>query len=184
MERLKNLDVMNAEIIFRNFAGRATDFNDEGDRNFSVVIPDPEQAIAMQREGWNVQIRPRKAETRAAMKDAAHTFDERIEFLRSRNELDDAIFHLKVVVSYKYPEKAAVGLMKSNISDKPVKLDADTIYILDKADIVNVDLTINPSWWQRSGRSGYTSYLKDMVVTIQESELRAKYAEYYDNDEV
>ena len=39
-ERLADLPVFGAEMIFRNFEGREGDYNRAGDRNFSVVIPD------------------------------------------------------------------------------------------------------------------------------------------------
>ena len=34
------LQVDDARIVYRNFTGAATQFNREGDRNFSLVIPD------------------------------------------------------------------------------------------------------------------------------------------------
>ena len=33
------LQIDDARICFRNFTGKRTDFNNEGDRNFAFVIP-------------------------------------------------------------------------------------------------------------------------------------------------
>ena len=179
----KDLDVLNAEIIFRNFSGRETDYNRAGDRNFSVVIPSVEEAIRLYNAGWNVQIRPKEQATRVEMKTACKTFDERIEWLSSRGELDDALFHLKVSVSYKYPEKQPKIYLVRGDDHKMVRMTESNISTLDKAEIVNIDLTINPSYWSKAGRSGYMAFLKTAYVTIQESEVSMKYRDYYEDGE-
>ena len=182
-ERLNDMEVSNAEIIFRNFSGRATDYNREGDRNFSVVISNPEQAVQMFNMGWNVQIRPKDANTRIEMKNACRTFEERIEFLRQRGELEDALFHLKVTVSYKYDDKAPkVWLYRTAVKKRELMKESN-IGTLDKAEIENIDIVINPSFWQKNGRSGYMAFLKEAHVTIKESSFVEKYKDYYDEDD-
>lgn len=183
-ERLGDLEIAGAEIIFRNFAGRQTDYNREGDRNFSVVIPDPNQAISMYNAGWNVQIRPKDAATRADMKVACRTFEERIAFLQQRGELDDALFHLKVTVSYKYKEKAPKIWIYRNSIRKRELMEESNVSTLDKAEIENIDLVINPSGWSKGDRSGYMAFLKEAHITIKESSFAEKYRDYYDDDDV
>ena len=51
------LQIDDARIIFKNFEGRGDKFNREGDRNFSLLIEDPNTADALKREGWNVKIK-------------------------------------------------------------------------------------------------------------------------------
>ena len=51
------LQIDDAKIIFKNFEGRGDKFNRDGDRNFSLLIEDPNTADALKREGWNVKIK-------------------------------------------------------------------------------------------------------------------------------
>lgn len=183
-ERLSDLEVASAEIIFRNFTGRQTDYNKEGDRNFSVVIPDVNQAIELYNKGWNVQIRPKDATTRQEMKDAAHTFEERIAFLDARGELADALFHIKVNVSFKYPEKAPKIWLYRNSTRKRELMEESNVGTLDKAEIENIDIVINPSGWNKGNRSGYMAFLKEAHVMIKESSFAEKYRDYYEDDDV
>lgn len=183
MERLKNLELGSAEIIFRNFSGRGTDYNKEGDRNFSVVIPDIDLAVSLYELGWNVQIRPKNANTRVEMKASCNTFNDRITFLEQRGELEDAIFHLKVNVSYKYEDKAPKIWLIRGTSNRKELMSESNIGTLDKAELENVDLVINPSGWNKGGRTGYMAFLKEAYITIKESSFAEKYRDYYDEQD-
>lgn len=182
-ERLADLPIFGAEMIFRNFEGREGDYNRAGDRNFSVVIPDIDQAIELYNLGWNVQIRPKEAATRIEMKSACRTFEERVEWLNQRGELQDALFHLKVTVSYKYPEKQPKIYLIEEGMKEMTELKEGNVAILDKAPIINCDLTINPSYWNKGGRNGYMAFLKEAYITIPTSPVTDKYRDYYTKDE-
>ena len=136
-------------IIFRNFVGKEDRFNKEGDRNFSVVLPDDAVAEQMLADGWNVKkLDPREG-----------------------YEEDGVTWYLQVALRFDvFPPR--IVLVTSN---GRTQLSEETVGMLDWADITNVDLIVRPHFWEVNGRSGMKAYVKTMYVTIEEDALEAKY---------
>lgn len=153
-ERIPNISVENARIIFRNFAGKESKFNPQGKRNFCLLI-DEEQAKNLKADGWNVK------------------------YLNPRDPDDLPQPYIQVAVAFEnYPPN--IFLISGG---KKTRLDEDSVSVLDYAEIENVDLIINPSHWEVSGKSGIKAYLKNMYVTIVENEFEKKYRDLEEDDE-
>lgn len=141
------LTIMDARIIFRNFAGQERDYNSEGDRNFSLVLP-PERAEKLLAEGW------------------------RVKQLKPREEGEQGDYHLKVKLNYKKGRPPRVVMITSG---GKTELGADEVAMLDAADIKRVDVVVN-GWWSDMAGGGYSGFLKSLFVTINEDELELLYA--------
>lgn len=152
----KTLNIENAHIMFKNFAGKGDQFNRAGDRNFCVRIDDPDFARKLRNEGWNVKQ------------------------LRPRDEEDEGTYYIQVKVSYRViPPKIYMIAGKSK-----VLLDEDSVNTLDFAEIRNADLIITPYNWEINGKKGVKAYLKTAYITIEQDVFAAKYAEEESPEEV
>lgn len=130
------LQIDDARIIYRNFAGRGDKYNREGDRNFAVVIPDEEMANELSNLGWNVKIKP------------------------PREDGDMPFMFLPVKV--KFNDRGPNVYLKTG--DVQNKLDEESVGLLDNIDIIGVDLDIRPYDWDVNGKEGRTAYLQSIRV--------------------
>jgi hypothetical protein len=150
------LQIDDARIIFKNFEGRGDKFNREGDRNFSLLIEDPNTAEALQREGWNVKIKDGRDE-------------------------DDGPF-MRLPVKVKFTDYGPNVYLISG--GKRVELDEESIGCLDNIDIESVDMDLRPYDWDVNGRTGRTAYLQSMQVVQRIDRFAARYANMTDDDKL
>lgn len=173
MAEKKKLIMENARIFWRNFAGKEKIsqgrlVNPEGNRNFCVAlekeengqrIVDQELTEALVNDGWNVK------------------------YAQPKEEGDPVVPYLQVAVRFdNYPPDVITVT-----SDGRSRLDEDDVKMLDWAEITNVDLIINPSYYNVNGREGVKAYCKTIYVTIEEDPFeKKKYSDipYIDNHHV
>lgn len=141
------LQIDDAKIIFKNFEGRGDKFNRAGDRNFSLLIEDPDTADALVKEGWNVKIKP------------------------GRDEDEEPFMRLPVKV--KFTEYGPNVYLRTG--DRVNKLDEESISCLDDIDIESVNMDIRPYDWEVNGRTGRTAYLQSMEVIQRIDRFSARY---------
>jgi hypothetical protein len=142
----QTVTIEDAQLIFKNFAGKEGQFNAAGNREFSVLL-DPETATRMERDGWN------------------------IKYLKPREEGDEPVPYLPVSVSFKVRPPRIVMMS----STARTQLDEDSCEVLDWADIEKSDLIVTPYEWSVNGKTGIKAYLKSLFVMIAEDDLERKY---------
>lgn len=142
------ISIENAKIGFRNFGGEAGKYNPPGRRNFCVFF-DTETGKVLENDGWNIR------------------------WAKPRNEDDEPTPFLQVTVSYTNPRLLPEVMLIT--SRGKTLLDEDSVEILDRAEILNVDLKIRPYNWDVNNKQGVKAYLSKMFVTIDEDNLEKKY---------
>ena len=151
-ERMNKLVIDNARLIFKNFSGKGDNYNREGDRNFAVIIDDPDAAEDLADAGWNV--RP----------------------LVSKDPDEEPTHYIKVKVSFKV-RAPKVRLLSNH---KQVFLNENTISSLDFAKIEECGVVISPYMWEVNGKRGISAYLDSMYAKIEDDPFADKYADYAD----
>lgn len=143
------LEIEDARIIYRNFAGLASKFNREGDRNFAVIIPNEEICEALIEDGWNVKIKA------------------------PRTEDEDPFRFLPVKI--KFNNRGPGAYVESG--NRVTRLTEETIDMLDEIDISSVSMDLRPYDWEVNGNTGRTAYLQSIKVVQNIDRFGAMYAE-------
>ena len=155
-ENFATINISNARFIFyTNFKGAAGPYNNEGERNFNVILEGDalEQALAY---GMNVKVtKPREGV--------------------------EPVHYVKVNIGYKYRAPIAM-LINSHVKRS---LTEQTIGLLDDYEYENVDIVIRPNRWRRpNGDSGVNAYLQAIYATVVEDPFVSKYYDIPEADDM
>ena len=141
------LQIEDARIIYRNFAGLPSKFNREGDRNFAVIIPSQDICDKLTEDGWNVKIKP------------------------PREEGEEPFMYLPVKVKFNNRGPAIYVVSGKKVN----RLTEDNVDALDEIDILSVDMDLRPYDWEVNGKTGRSAYLSALQVTQNIDRFGAKY---------
>lgn len=150
-----NIVIEDAKLIFKNFSGKVTEYNRNGQKNFCVLLDD-ELASTLEADGWAVKYRkPREDDP---------------------DQYRQPFLPVKVQFGM-YPPTVVMITSKGK-----KRLDESTIGQLDWSRIKTADVQIRPyNFPAIQGRpAGVSAYLKSLYVTIIEDQLDAKYADIPD----
>lgn len=164
------LQIDNARILFKNFRGEGGPFNNEGDRNFSLIISGgmiddgrtparevdaEEMAQILMNEtnrygaGWNIKIKP------------------------PREEGEDPFMHMKVKIS----TKNGCPPIYVNSAGNVRRLDEESMGMIDDIAIRYVNLDIRPYDGEMRGEAFRSAYLDSIEVIQEIDRFTARYAE-------
>lgn len=129
------LEIPNAHIFYRNFAGVEKKYNPAGNRNFCIEIP-KDLAQVLIDEGWNVRIMP------------------------PRSEEDEPIHYIQVNVSYKNVPPN-IWMIAGR---RKTRLNEESVDSLDYAEIRTVDVVINPYNWEPGRVKAYLKTMYVEIV--------------------
>lgn len=149
------LQIDGARITHKNFSGKATMYNREGDRNFSLIIDTIEDAELLRSLGWNVKIK------------------------ESAIAGEPPFMTLKVKVKF-----GGYGPDVYLTSGNSVNLlNEQTVGILDKIAIANIDLDIRPYDTEVNGKPIRSAYLNGADVIQLTDRFADKHAARFGNNE-
>ena len=146
--------IRNARIFKSNFSGKEIPpYNPAGRRNFCVFIDDLKAAEDMERDGWNIR------------------------WLEPRNEGDERKAFVTIAVNFNNrPPKIILVTSRGE-----TRLSEEEVGMLDWAEKEQIDLTINPRYWDDNGKQRVKAYLRTMIVKIYEDDLEREIDQRYSN---
>ena len=153
----ERVTVKDTRFIFRtNFRGERTQYNNRGDREFNIELPD-DLAKDLEGRGWNVKWR------------------------EPREEGDAPIAHIAVRVNFESAYPPRVWLINADTGSRTM-MDEDTIGQIDHLlpdEITSVNVIMNPSHWENNNGSGIKAYCQSMQVYFIPDPFEAEYEAKY-----
>lgn len=146
-DNFASIEIPNAKFIFyTNFKGQAGPYNDEGDRNFNVVL-EGDALRKAEEYGMNVK----------------HT---------KPNADGETLAYVKVKIGYKF--KAPIVMLINSQCKR--QLNESNVGLVDDYEFDHIDMVIRPNRWRRQdGSSGVNAYLQEFYGVVQESSFASKY---------
>ena len=143
-------------IGFKNFAGAEGPYNDKGDRNFAVFLPN-DIAVDLKEKGWNVK------------------FPDATKEVDPERGPREAYLQVKVNFGGVPPKIVMIGRNVDGTEQPPALLSEAECEILDWSRTSNADLELRPYNWTVRGESGVKAYLKSIYVYVDLDPLESKY---------
>lgn len=132
-ERPEPIYIKNSSIVFHNFAGKVSDFNENGYRTVNIALT-PEEAKRYSQLGWNVR--------------------------SYENRDGETTYNIQAYISYRYSEPKILWVhdgIKDYVHEDTVdRLDG----IRFKRGSVRAAITGSP--WTNRGRSGISAYINQL----------------------
>lgn len=138
----------NYRMVYRNFSGRIDEYNERGDRSFSIVIDDPKLADELEAEGWRIKRRP------------------------PRDEDSNEFITLKVFVKYEVRPPKIYIVAPNNVR---TLMDESTVGEIDAAEILDMKLAVVPYRGKNSRDGRFTAYCKTLYVWVEGDEFEDEF---------
>lgn len=144
------LEDVQVKWAWSHFDGRAEGLNQEGDHNFTIILP-KETAEILAEEEW-------------AIKENS-----------GYEEGDPPEYTLKIRISYRY-EAPRVFLLKGT---RKIRADESDLADIKRSTCERIDVIITPSRWVRpNGETGITAYAKELYAKVRQSRFSEMYEDY------
>ncbi len=150
-KKVRNINIEGARLVLKNFQGKPSMYNADGDRNFGVLLTEDE-AERYAADGWNVK-------RFKAKPDDPDNYEQPWLSVKVRFDL--------------YPPIAVLIT-----SEGKINLTEDTIGQLDWTIFENCDVIVSPYSYPATAThpEGISAYLKAIYVTKDEDDFSRKYA--------
>lgn len=155
--RDEKVTIRDTRFIFRtNFSGKPSEYNQNGNKEFNIVLPE-DTAEELKAKGWNVkQTKPQE-------------------------DGDEPVYHLPVRINFDSYYPPRVWLINAD-TGKRTLLDDETIAMLDtlsSAEITKVNIAVNPSYYETKVGKGIKAYCQNLMVYFLPDPFEMEYEDEF-----